>query len=326
MTVDRDISIIFSTHNRSRVLRSTLEAMCEVERSGLQVEIVVVDNNSTDDTAQVIGSFADRLPLLHLFEPSPGKNRALNHALENADLGKIVIFTDDDVVPKANWLTAVIGACERWPEYSVFGGKIELIWPTRVAVPDWVHANPEIWAFMFSYHDRGDSECEYASGDFPFGPNFWVRRTVFDGGRRYAESIGPRPGGYAMGGETSFLRTLATSGYQSFYIPGAIVGHRVQSRFLSIINVLKRALKKGRGRARVFGMPAEVLFRAHPYLWRIQRVNSAAKALARVAKVLLPSLGVPKVTMACRAFSALGFHLESLSMASQGARFFNESK
>jgi glycosyltransferase involved in cell wall biosynthesis len=94
-----NITVIFSTFNRSAYLSKTLEAMTELDSVGINVQFAVVDNNSTDETSQVIDSFADRLPLVHLFEPRPGKNCALNHALDSVEMGDIVVFTDDDIVP-----------------------------------------------------------------------------------------------------------------------------------------------------------------------------------------------------------------------------------
>ena len=72
------ISVILSTHNRSKVLGETLAKFAELEVHGLGVEFVVVDNNSNDSTADIIESFTNKIPVCHLFEARPGKNYALN--------------------------------------------------------------------------------------------------------------------------------------------------------------------------------------------------------------------------------------------------------
>ena len=81
------------TFNRSTVLRQPLEALCRVRAGELSIEIVVIDNGSTDDTPQVLREFSSRLPLRQIYEPNAGKSNALNRALCESPLGEIVLFT-----------------------------------------------------------------------------------------------------------------------------------------------------------------------------------------------------------------------------------------
>ena len=86
MATKIDLSILIPTYNRSRYIRQTLEDMLPVDRDGLTVEFVIIDNNSSDDTREAVEAYADRLPVRYLFEPTPGKNAALNKALNEADV------------------------------------------------------------------------------------------------------------------------------------------------------------------------------------------------------------------------------------------------
>lgn len=110
---DLNISVLVATYNRADVLRETLEAFTELDREGLSVEFVVIDNNSGDHTKSVVKSFSGRLPLVYLFQPIPGKNRALNKALDEIQLGEVIVFTDDDVRPANNWLPTIMEATRR---------------------------------------------------------------------------------------------------------------------------------------------------------------------------------------------------------------------
>ena len=159
MSRDLDITVIIATYNRAAVLSETLEHMTKLDRRGIDAEIVVVDNNSTDNTKQVVEGFYARLPIRYLFEKKPGQNCARNRALKEAALGKIVVFTDDDIVPQRNWLQAIVSVARRWAEYSVFGGKIYIIWPI-VQIPEWTKASG-IRGLAFAEHDYAESECEY---------------------------------------------------------------------------------------------------------------------------------------------------------------------
>jgi glycosyltransferase involved in cell wall biosynthesis len=118
--------------------------MAKLQNEGLAVEITVVDNNSTDQTKSVVESFSGQLPLKYLFEARSGKNRALNTALEKVRLGKIVVFTDDDVDVPPDWLVSIQSVCDRWPDCSVFGGRINVVFPVD-KVPRWALGSVHVY-------------------------------------------------------------------------------------------------------------------------------------------------------------------------------------
>ena len=84
---DLDVTVIMPTFNRAEIVRLTLESMAAMDCGDLRYEILVIDNNSPDDTKGVIQSFRDRLPVRYLFEKVPGKNNALNRGLGRCGLG-----------------------------------------------------------------------------------------------------------------------------------------------------------------------------------------------------------------------------------------------
>ena len=214
----------------------------------------------------------------------------MNRALDEVDLGKIVVFTDDDVVPKEDWLRSIVATCERWPACSVFGGKVDVVWP-QVEIPEWAKRNKDIQTFTFGRHDKGDSDCRYPPEESPLGANFWVRQEIFDEGRRYDVSIGPRPGSsYRMGSETSFLRQLVADGYDIMYSPEAVVGHHVQPAQLEESAVRKRAFRLGFGWAHLIGPTHIELLEKHPGMWRCLRVVSIVRDSIRYvwARVSFP--------------------------------------
>ena len=174
------ISILLATYNRSSVLRQTLRAFASVRQICRFAEIIVVDNNSNDQTPDVVESAEEDLPVRYMFEPRAGKNCALNRALNEAHLGDLVVFTDDDVVPNVDWLEAIVDASARWPNESVFGGRIYALWPEG-GPPSWAKGR-NVQSVCFSVHDHGENEIIYHDGTAPFGPNFWVRRDVLANG------------------------------------------------------------------------------------------------------------------------------------------------
>ena len=119
-----NISVLIPTYNRADILNETLQNMERLDKNGLSVEFVVIDNNSSDHTKSVVDSFKDSLGPRYIFEQRPGKNCALNKALNNVEMGEIIAFTDDDVSPSHDWLRVVWAVCKRWPDYYVFGGDM----------------------------------------------------------------------------------------------------------------------------------------------------------------------------------------------------------
>jgi hypothetical protein len=290
--------------------------MCAVDREGLDVEFVVIDNNSTDDTPEVIDSFAERLHLRHLFECRPGKSCAVNHALDTVELGEIVVFTDDDVVPRRDWLTQIAAACERWPEYDVFGGKIELIWPKRAEIPRWATEIVIIRQVGFGEHNVGTEDKPYERYTIPCGSNYWVRSRVLSDGVRLNESLGPpRPGHrFGMGEETEFLR-MAAGGSDLLYVPGSIVGHHVQVSLLDSRNMLKRVILHGRGKVHLRGLPDPERLIDSPWRWRMRRIAAITWYLVRFLGGQLHIDECIRMKNAVEVLRGYGYHREALYLS-----------
>jgi len=258
------ITILIPTFNRAEPLRETLSALTALDYSGVDCEIVVIDNNSTDATAAVVKSFQGRMPLVYLHETRQGKNPALNKALRECTLKDIVVFTDDDVTPDPYWLQQIAQVCARWPEIAVFGGRIEVQWP--VDRPEWAEGD-WILAFGYSRHDLGDREVAYEGLECPLGPNFWVRKDVFATVPWFDEEMGPRPTNRMMAGETAFLLNLRSRGFIALYTPLASVKHRVTARECQLTSLRRRAYRLGRAQARLHGWSWQETYRKSKVLW-----------------------------------------------------------
>ena len=262
------LTVLLGTRNRGRILRDVLEGFCRLMEPSGGWKVIVVDNGSTDDTPQVLAEFQGRLPLQPLSVPQPGKNKALNAALPLV-AGDLVVFTDDDVFPRTDWLIRLREAADTQPEYSIFGGVVISRW--QVEPPRWA-----LWSELGAAYTvssplakEGPVAPELWSGTI-VGANMAIRARIFESGARFDPAVGPNGGSYAMGSETEILLRLAWQGHKAYHLQGAVIEHLIRKEQLDQAWVLQRAVRFGRGLLRQspdvklwFGMPRH-LFRDIP--------------------------------------------------------------
>ena len=238
------LTVLLATRNGSTTLPRMLEALSSLEAPDDGWRLVVVDNGSTDGTLKLLESWAEELPLAIVSEPRPGKNIALNAGLRFV-VGDMVVLTDDDVVPKSDWLLCLRSVMESNPEYDVVGGRIEPLW--EAAPPDSLrHLGP-----LFSITDP-ELEEGPAHPQLIWGPNMAVRMRVFDAGYRFDETIGPSPSpNYTMGSETEFTSRLYRDGYRCWFSRAPCVGHMIPKEHLAHRWMFGRARRLGRAQARL---------------------------------------------------------------------------
>ena len=137
------MSVVLCTWNRHHLLQGALESLVSQDAAPPH-EILVVDNNSTDDTRGVVARVAAAHPQVrYWFEGTPGLSHARNSGVARTT-GPIVAFTDDDVRVPRGWLRTIVAAAERYPEAACFGGPV---------LPQWIDAPPswlteEQWAAL----------------------------------------------------------------------------------------------------------------------------------------------------------------------------------
>ena len=146
-------SVNICTYNRCRMLREALESVLSQRvHDGGRYEVIVVDNNSTDETRQVVESFIARghANLRYVFEGRQGLSYARNAAV-SAARSPILAFTDDDVRVKPDWVATIKRTLDDHPEVDCVGGKVLPRW--TFAPPSWL--TREHWAPL-ALVDYGD--------------------------------------------------------------------------------------------------------------------------------------------------------------------------
>jgi len=228
------ITVGICTWNRAQLLDQALTEMHRLEvPSGLDWELLVVNNNCTDNTDEIIDQHSRLLPIRRLFEPTPGKSHALNRAVGDTR-GEYILWTDDDVLVNRNWMVAYCEAFRRHPEATFFGGPIEPLFAGTL--PPWLDRTWRQVANAYAFREFGNEPARLHRRFLPCGANLAVSATA-QARYRYDGKLGPRPNSTLRGEELSLLQTMLADGHEGWWVPDAGVRHftpesRQTTRFL----------------------------------------------------------------------------------------------
>ena len=220
------LDVIIATFNRRELLARALGSLAAAARpEGLELGVLVVDNNSSDGTAAVAreweGAFAGRLRYLH--EPRQGKAYALNTGVAAAR-GDLVGFLDDDEEVAANWLSVVREAF-RDPRLDFIGGPYIPRW--TCAAPAWLPA--QSYGAVIGRVDAGVAAQPFGP-EFPgilMGGNAVIRREVLARCGPYATDISRTSARLITGEDDEMYQRLLALGARGLYLPELAIYHHV---------------------------------------------------------------------------------------------------
>src|SRR5262245_36580313 len=225
-------TVLIWTYNRANLLAETLNTLA-LSRASFPWNVIVVDNNSTDQTCAVVASRVASYPvkLIYLFEPRQGKSNALNTGLAATDAA-IVIFTDDDVRVSEGWVEASCRALFEDPAIDYTGGPVLPIW--EWLRPSWLDVKrSDLWGTL-AILDYGEQPfCFEDRRRVPLGANMAVRRSLIDRIGGFDPKLG-RIGDSLLGQEQAefFCRSRAI-GVRGLYVPLMSLHHHVPARRLT---------------------------------------------------------------------------------------------
>ncbi len=251
----KDLSVILCTWNNARRLRITLDAIsqCDVPDM-LDWELVLVNNNCTDETDRVAEEFSGRLPLRYIHQPKPGLSNARNAGLAHAS-GRLVLFTDDDVRPYPGWIAAYWQAYQAMPEGFYFGGPVESEFEGERPPEDLLKLAP--WSVRGL--DWGGTARRATRGERFISANWACPREVIlaVGGFDTQLGLNPGSGKVRTGEELDLMDRLQEAGLQPWYLPEARIRHFVPMNKCSIDHLAARKAATGYNRIRFGDVPIE---------------------------------------------------------------------
>lgn len=213
------VSVIIPVYNDAARLRSCLAAL-EAQRYPRELfEVVVVDNNSSEDIESVVRDYPQAR---YGFESSPGSYAARNWGLGLAK-GELLAFTDADCIPAPDWLEEGVKALLAAPDCGLVGGEVELFFKTP--------GKPTLAELHESAHG-------FAQKKFVTEQHYSVTANLFTFRRRFDE-VGPFSH-VKSGGDREWCQRVVAAGYPLVYAPRAVVAHPARA---SLREMLEREMR-----------------------------------------------------------------------------------
>ncbi len=204
-----EISIIIPTYNRCESLKTTLDSVLAQEtNNNFDYEVIVVDNNSTDKTKELLDSYkrSHKERFRYIFEPEQGVSCARNRGIKEAK-GEILAFTDDDCVVTNNWLSEIRNEFNNNALLTLLAGRT-------------LRLNRESEKFSLrTPKQRAEFKFPYSPWEIGHGNNLAVKKGKL-------KKIGKFDNSFRLSGEdTDLIYRLLKTGNKVFYSPNLLVYH-----------------------------------------------------------------------------------------------------
>ena len=234
---DIQISVIIPTYNNGAIIDVVLESLAKQEQvEEIAYEIIVVDNNSRDNTKQVVESFVPKFNnrLRYVFEGNQGVTYARNRGVDEAK-GKILAFTDDDCCVDKNWLYSILSTFDQYAP-DALQGKVVLATevPGDLLYPEWFIQQ------RMAHVNYGEETREIKDKDLVTA-NMSIRAEIFEKyGKFNADPV------YRNCEDTEFSVRISRAGIKKFYNPGVKVEHHFSLKRLNDKEFFRQSFDWGR--------------------------------------------------------------------------------
>jgi len=228
-----DFSVVIPTYNGAERLPKVLDCLQAQEvPPDLQWEIIIVDNNSRDETAAIVEQYQSTwnidVPLRYVFEPRQGAAFARQTAVTLAH-GKLVGFLDDDNLPAPNWLAEAVKFGHSYPDAGAFGGRIDGNY--EVEPPEGFE---QIKSFL-AIRNHGSDVIEFEPERLRLPPaaSLVVRRQAWrDCVPSQSALSGKLPGLFIQGDDYEPLLLIHKGGWRILYAPQLHTVHQIPKQRL----------------------------------------------------------------------------------------------
>lgn len=222
-----EISVIICTYNRDKYIYQTLEHIACNGFPADQYEIILIDNNSTDQTVTECRKFSQNFPDLnyrYFLEPRQGLSFARNRGMQEAR-GEIFLFLDDDAFMQKDYLRQLSQYLKNHPDAAAFGGKITPLYESG-KIPGWMSKWTYSWV---SAIDKGNEVCLFEGNSYPIGANMGFRRSAAPP-EGFNTALGRNKGNLMGGEEKDIFNRMKARNSLIYYFPEIEVLHVIPEK------------------------------------------------------------------------------------------------
>jgi glycosyltransferase involved in cell wall biosynthesis len=231
-----ELSIIICTYNRQDFLPLTLQSLALQSLDKTRYEVLVVDNNSTDNTASLCQQFIEQHPdinVTYFLEKNQGLAFARNRGIKESS-GRIISFIDDDAEARNDYANNLIFTFQRHSDYDAIGGKVIPIFPEKTE-PAWL--SKYIWGVVAKV-DRGVHPVPFKK-KVPAGCNMAFRKKVFETVGVFDTNLAHRCDDLYIFGKLKAINKVP------LYSPDVVVYHHIPPERINAAGIRRLSLDLG---------------------------------------------------------------------------------
>lgn len=286
------ISIIFCSYNRGELLEEVLNYTFENVKDLDKCEVIVVDNNSTDDTKKRIENLKQKhFNLRYEIEPKQGLSNARNRAIELAK-AQYLLYLDDDALSDKNLISNYLNTIKLRPDIKVIGG---------VYKPWYKYGKPVWYKDQYAssrFKKRGLHELtgeQYISGN-----NMLFHKDSFEIAGSFDPDLGMKENVTYYGEETDLQKRMQRRGIRVFGDDRLIINHIVLKHKLTLMWFFHQKAMLGKSQAKMFSgvrileaIKAVVIGFSQAIVYIFKNVFQLSKESYRLQNFLIDSFAKP---------------------------------
>jgi glycosyltransferase involved in cell wall biosynthesis len=217
------ISLVICTYNREKYLYSAMKNIAENNFPFSEYEIVLINNNSTDNTEKECERFSKDFPQVnfsYFVEKNQGLSFARNRGIDES-CGEILVFLDDDSFVGNDYLMNLSDNLNKYPDCAAFGGKI---------IPKFESSKTPKWLSKWTYSwvsaiDLGHRIQEFKGEKYPIGANMGIKAVILKKIGYFNTKLGRSEKNLMGGEEKDIFHRIKNHGKRIYYFPNIEVQH-----------------------------------------------------------------------------------------------------
>jgi glycosyltransferase involved in cell wall biosynthesis len=216
------ISVIICTYNREKYIEESIVSILNQNVINYKVEVVIINNNSTDSTHEICSSLLTKYPsknIRYYVEKEQGLSISRNRGIELSN-GEILVFIDDDAIAYPHFLQEIINNYSTDLTMQASGGRIYPRFESKE--PEWMS---KFLLPLMSVIDKGNNKKLFKGTSYPIGANMAFRKSVFNDLGLFNKNLGRNGNNLQGGEEKDFFNRMKERKMKIYYLPFACIDH-----------------------------------------------------------------------------------------------------